>query len=347
MHGAGAADRLENLDLQNGWVVGKKIPKRHTGTGGWFSTGYEVAHNDGRRGYLKAMDFSEAFGLDPVDMPDKMKKLVDSYIFERDICIKCSTSGIKRVVHAIAHGSLGSQPDDHVDWLIFERADCDIREFIDTAGSMFDTAFAMRTLHAIAAALQQLHQAEIAHQDLKPSNVLVFAEQKSSKLGDLGRAWSNNLPAPHDNYIIPGDRGYAPPEMRAKIAAPNEARRYGYDMYLLGSMVVFLFARVHINSLIDSHLASLRGHASPTTFDEFLTYYQFAFSESLAELSPHLPGLIRDELLLAIKQLCNPDYRLRGNPVSKGVTQYSLRPFVTLFDLLRYRIETSSDANTI
>ena len=46
------------------------------------------------------------------------------------------------------------------------------------------------TMASTAAALRQLHAAQMAHQDLKPSNVLVFKAEGMSKLGDMGRAWS-------------------------------------------------------------------------------------------------------------------------------------------------------------
>ena len=49
-----------------------------------------------------------------------------------------------------------------------------------------DLVFMMGTLHHVSLGLSQLHRAEIAHQDLNPSNVLVFESGKSSKICDLG-----------------------------------------------------------------------------------------------------------------------------------------------------------------
>lgn len=54
-----------------------------------------------------------------------------------------------------------------VDYLIFELADGDVRSHLD-AMPAFDAAFLLRTLHHVATGLQQLHRAQIAHQDLNP-----------------------------------------------------------------------------------------------------------------------------------------------------------------------------------
>ena len=63
-----------------------------------------------------------------------------------------------------------------------------------------------RTLHHIAVGLQQLHGEGIAHQDLKPSNVLFF-ETFGAKLADLGCADTLKNPAssPHGHWGITGD----------------------------------------------------------------------------------------------------------------------------------------------
>src|SRR5262249_48614985 len=102
--------------------------------------------------------------------------------------------------------------------------------------------------------LRQLHSQEIAHQDLKPANVLVFAET-SSKLGDLGRASRRGAEAIHDESGFPGDRRYAPPEFQYGFIDPDwRQRRFGGDLYQLGSLAVFFFSGVHMLHLVISHL---------------------------------------------------------------------------------------------
>ena len=70
----------------------------------------------------------------------------------------------------------------------------------------------------MAVGLKQLHGIKISHQDLKPSNVLLYNEGFVSKIGDLGRSLCADIDAPHDNGInFPGDFTYAPPEYLISI----------------------------------------------------------------------------------------------------------------------------------
>jgi eukaryotic-like serine/threonine-protein kinase len=125
------ADESEGKTLPGGWEVVKKVVPRPNATGGHFSTGYLVEHKEsGRAGFLKAMDYSAAFqSPNTIDM---MKIMADTYIFERDICIRCRDDKIRRVVHAIDHGTYEGDPASpfgqflKVEYLIFERADGDM-----------------------------------------------------------------------------------------------------------------------------------------------------------------------------------------------------------------------------
>ncbi|HVA48048.1 MAG TPA: hypothetical protein VNH11_16885 [Pirellulales bacterium] len=338
------AKELEGKTLPGGWVVETLLVPRPTATGGHFSTGYHVRNvRDGREGFLKAMDYSAAFSAS--DTIDVMKHMAESYTFERDICLKCQASGISRVVHAIDHGTYEGDPGSplgkflKVEYLIFERADGDIRSYLDQQQS-FDVAFALRTLHGTAAALQQLHHAAIAHQDLKPSNVLVFAVEGRSKLGDLGRAWAKGLRAPHDDFKFAGDMGYAPFELLCGAAVDENTKRFGYDMYLLGSLVVFFFTRVHINALLIKYLDNTFEPCNPAvTFADVLPYLQAAFPKAVAEFSTHAPEAIREKLSRIVTELCDPDPALRGHPMSFRAHRYALERYVSAFDLLRFKAE--------
>ena len=106
----------------------------------------------------------------------------------------------------------------------------------------FDLAFIFRSLHNTAVGLQQLHKNGIAHQDLKPSNVLVF--DKVSKISDLGRASTQEISFRYDNLIIPGDRNYAPIEQLYNYHFCNDfEEKFAADLYLLGSLFIFFFSK--------------------------------------------------------------------------------------------------------
>ena len=344
------ADDLEGKELPRGWIVDQKVVPRPNSTGGKFSTGYFV-HNskDGRQGFLKAMDYTAAFQAP--NTIDELKIMADSYTFERDICLLCSDSGINRVVHAIDYGTfepgaaqqLG--PFGKVEYLIFERADGDIRGFLDQQ-QRFDVAFALRTLHGTAAALQQLHNAAMAHQDLKPSNILIFGPTGRSKLGDLGRAWAKGLRAPHDDMAAAGDLGYAPLELLLGEIVDEETKRFGYDMYLLGSLAVFLFTRVHMNALVVRHLDnSFRPSETFPKFSEILPYLQEAFPKALHDFSLHVPELVRIKLSHIVARLCDPDPNKRGDTDSLNGNRFSLERYVSAFDFLRSKAEIHLRSN--
>ena len=85
---------------------------------------------------------------------------------------------MSRVVTAIADGSVTVNiggTSEVVQYLIFEKADGDARSFLN-ASSAFDLAWSLRALHHVTVGLRQMHQSRMAHQDLKPSNVLLFGK---------------------------------------------------------------------------------------------------------------------------------------------------------------------------
>ena len=186
------AELLEGKTLDNGWHVDQRIDRPDSATGGHFSTSYCVSGKRGRRGFLKAMDYRKALKAD--DPARELQAMTAAFNFERDILEKCRDRQLSRVVTVLDSGQVrptNGQLSDLVEYLIFELAAGDLRSFVK-ADTMLQSAWTLRTLHQAAAALMQLHSSGIAHQDVKPSNVLVFDELQStdtnSKLADLGRA---------------------------------------------------------------------------------------------------------------------------------------------------------------
>ena len=272
--------------------------------------------------------------------------MTEAYNFERTLLEKCRSNGLSRIVRILDSGTLPPQqgdPSSVVQYMIFEFADHDIRSFIDW-NEAFHMAWALRTIHNAAAALQQLHRVRIAHQDIKPSNVLIFAD-KHSKLADLGRAFDRDRVSPHDELDCAGDMTYAPPELLYGYVPQDwRMRRFGCDMYLLGSLVVFLCAGVSMTHLLfkrldkDHHFENWGG-----TYEEVLPYLQHCFTQIIRELRSEIHGDLGDDLSEIVKQLCNPDPKLRGHPknISFGGNQFSLERYVSKFNLLAVRAEYS------
>jgi serine/threonine protein kinase len=335
------AKQLVGKQLDGGWKVLDYAVRKPTATGSCFSQGYIVEHTDGRKGFLKALDYTAAFASPSA--PDVLNAMTKAYVFERDLCKKCSH--LSRIARAIDEGYVhtnANSPFHRVDYLIFELAEGDVRAHLD-AQAVLDVIFALKTLHHIATGLEQLHRANIAHQDVKPSNVLVYAGGIGSKITDLGRAWDPENPGPHDSYPVAGDPAYAPPELACwanpgAIPPDPKMRRFGCDLYHLGSMVVFLFCRVHMNALLcanlpDPHLPGNWGGS----YQEVLPYLQAAFHVALDRFVDQLPDFLRPDLRQIVTQLCEPDPTRRGHPMNRNGNQFALERYVSQFDLLAYR----------
>jgi serine/threonine protein kinase len=223
-----------------------------------------------------------------------------------------------------------------------ECADGDIRTRLHLLGQL-ELAWKLRSLHHIATGLYQLHGQTIAHQDVKPSNILVF-DGTTSKIADLGCASIRGRDCPRDDRAFAGDPAYAPIEALYGYRDPEwSVRRQGCDLWHLGSMVVFLFTGLTMNSLVLEELpGNLRPNNWTGTFVEGLPYVVDAFDRAVDTLGRHVVDCkLRDALQEIVRQLCSPDPNLRGHPLTRGQlgNPFSLERYVSWFDLLARRAE--------
>jgi len=115
--------------------------------------------------------------------------------YERELISKCKELRMNGVIRGIDYGELDiDEKNNPLFYLILELADSDLRKQTEI-NNRLDLAFLMRTLHCTAVGLKQLHWAGIAHQGIKPSNILVF-DNGESKISDLGHAWAKGAPRP-------------------------------------------------------------------------------------------------------------------------------------------------------
>jgi serine/threonine protein kinase len=343
---ANPAQNLAGEDLGNGWKVIRKVDPGVQATGGHFSVGYIVSNATGREAFMKALDFSAAFQAQ--DVSRALQDMTSAYNFERDLLNKCRNRKMNRVVTPLADGNINVKgnvgPNNTVCYLIFELAEGDIRKHRQQM-KQFDLAWCLRSLHNTAVGLSQLHKSGIAHQDLKPSNVLVFGPE-GARVTDLGRASDVEVPFKYDALQCPGDMGYVPPEQMYGFRISDDfERRRAADMYLFGSLFFFFFCDVSATQAIDAKLKrQISMNLSNTSFDADLPYIRKAFNECLDDLRAStqlLAVVLTDDIVEIVSQLCDPDPRKRGErkrPVSI-VSPFNLERYVSHLNLLAKKAE--------
>jgi len=338
------AYQLLGLTLADDWKVVEQIQRAATATGGCFSVGYFVEKSDGRRGFLKALDFSLA--LQSPDPVAALNPLLDAFEYERNMLNICRARRMSKVATAITDGVVdvpGGGLLSRVSYLIFERADRDSRAHL-AAAAQFDAAWRLRSLHHIATALKQLHAQNIAHQDVKPSNVLVFGD--TSKIADLGRASQMGIIAPHDGEPFAGDPQYTPIEVCYGHVDPEWRRqRLGADLYLFGSLIHFFFAQV---AMTPATLALLAPPHWPIhwgdSYAAVLPYVRNAFDNACSDFQIVAQQFVKNdaaELTTLLRYLCEPDPALRGHPLNRrnAATQFSVERFISRLDVLAGKAE--------
>ncbi|MGF7000970.1 protein kinase domain-containing protein [Paraburkholderia sp. GAS32] len=292
-----------------GWLVGERAAFAADHTGGYFSDCYFV-ERDGRKAFLKALDI-EKFDI------SQITSLIAGFQYESDLLGICKEKRLGRIVEVLESDRLERDPNApavlrYVPFLVFELAEGDIRSTVDVSQPVTDQ-WRFFVLHQTTLGLRQLHGQAIAHQDLKPSNVLRFKNGKL-KLGDLGRSSLQGRAAPHDACVVPGALNYAPFEQRyGHVPADWVERRLSTDVFHLGCLVVFAFTNVCFADFVMQRLAApYRAGNWGAPYAEVMPHVQAAMTAALVDLSADFPERFRSELMAIVQDLCCPDPSLRG-----------------------------------
>lgn len=340
------AHNLVGLTLNGKWLVKEKLERGSAGSGSFFSVGY-IAEKDGKDYFLKAYNLANFFAISNAgSIVDTLSEMTTAYKYERDLSDHCKNKHVTKIAFVQDYGeeSLQGYPYGVVPYLIFELAEGDIRKTLSYSQSL-DYAWRFKSLHDIAVGIKQLHHIKVSHQDLKPSNILVFNEE--SKLGDLGRSICEDIVGPYKKLPYTGDKNYAPPEIIYEYFDTNlQKRAYGLDCYMLGSLIVYYFMGISMNALLIQYIPK---QFAPENWkgDDYETltiYIKNAFQNALTEFSKNIEKEeYKEDILFLVKNLCNPVLEERGHPksiLSKTEKNHNLQRFISRLDLLRYKSAT-------
>lgn len=333
------AARLAGTNLDSGWHLQSRLERLDGQTGSAFSVGYLAVNGNGEIAFLKALDFSRA--LEEEDLFAALEKAIDEYRFEETLLSLCADRRMSKVVRTLDSGfikvdnsSLGRVP-----YILFEPAEGDLRKAIVSYHEI-SLAWAVSLLHETAVGLQQLHFAQIAHQDLKPSNILTFSGAKAFKISDLGCASRKGYLSPRDSQRVAGGWSVTAPELQyGELNEDWLIRRVACDLYSLGSLAVFLFSGASMNAVVRRFIPDGKDPMSwRGTYREVFPFVRNAYDEAFASIIDCFGDGQGSAIFNIVRELCEPDPYLRGNPGCKSnIDKYAVQKYVSRLGNIKAR----------
>lgn len=327
------AQLLEGVTLPSGWLLVERLKHLPGSSGSNFCTGYRAQRTvDGKRetAFVKAMDLARAFAA--ADPFAEAFKLTAESEFERRALEHCKQRRHSRLIQLISWEYTNQDPAfsplNQVLCLIMEIGEGDIRKQLTRTGAL-PTSAILHVLEDTALGLAQLHRSGIAHQDVKPSNVISMtdmsnAEKNLFKVSDLGRVVRKGIVGPYDADHWPGDTNYQPPERWYGFVPPQwPDAREASDAYMLGSLVCFLFCGVPLQPMLAKKIPPAMFPGAWTGgYNESLVQVLRSqqFSILATSVAPTIGEVVRDGVIDIIKELVEPDPLKRGDKRARAQT---------------------------
>lgn len=316
------AATLTGQTLPSGWKLVQQLSKSPGGSGSNFCVGY-IAEHDGRKAFVKAIDFVKA--LNAVDPIAELAKLTSLATFEREAMELCKAQNLSRLIRLFSFEYVNLDPTknplNQVYCLIMEIGAGDLRKQLSHVG-VFSCSTVFGILADVALGMSQLHRHGVAHQDVKPSNVISMTDLSVPKdvlfkVGDLGRVVRKDRTGPYDGMEWPGDGHYAPPERWYGLVPTQWTdARESSDAYMLGSLVFFLLTGTPLQPLLLNRLTPIMmpgtwsgGYTEPL----ILVLRSLQLSIISDVLVPKVPLSLKDPLVAVMKDLIDPDPFKRGD----------------------------------
>jgi eukaryotic-like serine/threonine-protein kinase len=337
-------DQLLGRTIRDGWKIVERLDKKEGDSGGTFGTGYLAKRGEDELAFVKAIDFMSS--MQDENIAATLLRVTQEFEFERQVMEFCTSRGMTKVLRFYGHDQVSADTSANplmmVSCLIMEAGDKDLRRLVNTngAGSAATCAWNLFILSDVALAVSQLHAGNIAHHDIKPSNVIAtktngdghpqekapspegqICARQEVKIGDLGRVLRRDKAGPYDGLGFAGDQRYQPLEaFYGHIPSDWVDSREAADAYMVGSLIVYLFTGVSLQDLIARYIPqqffpdTWRGQYDET----LLTVLIDATSRVLHEhLRPAVPAQHVDEILAIARSLTHPDPKRRGDPKAR------------------------------
>lgn len=325
---------LEGLKTDSGWTIERRLSEKLQ-SGGNHCVRYSATSSEGKSGFLKAMDFSRARNVDDVN------NLSAAYIFEREVLERCKNRNMSKVVIALDHGeiSVPGFPEgigSTVYYIIFEVADeGDFRQkHLDSFNNSVQALFSrFKALHHVCLGLEQLHGAGLAHEDIKPSNILCF-EGGIAKVSDLGQVTDYHGRSPFSGADFTGDPHYIPINLRCGDALSEFEDRFATDLYMAGSMAYHIVEQIQITTVLMDEILQIAPHFWTLPYLERLPYMITAYNAVIQRFGESIEIRLGADLAESISnmvyEMCYPDPKQRGNKkFAKKFSRYSMRRYVS------------------
>lgn len=333
------AAQLVGMNLPGGWQVKRQIHPDETQTSETFSLLYVVESESQGIAFLKAMDLESPFEGDAVISPLLVTLL--NFEHERNLLEMCARQS--RVIDLLDSGDVHTDPENKYAvayYLIFEWADDSVTTYMRNQEES-NVGQLLQLMHQVTVALQQVHGKNIAHLDIKPSNIMVI-NPKGAKLADLGRSIQRDMPSSFDNKLCVGDLRFSPLELMYSNFRPDwNIHRIGCDFYMLGNILYFLIMHQSITISLLNKLRQLNPAFYPPnqeiSYETVSPHIAEVFPDVIQELRIKAHSLRVPEIANIVSQLCDPNPANRGLPMNRGTNRYTLRRFVTKFNLLYTR----------
>jgi serine/threonine protein kinase len=335
----GPAERLLGLILGERWIINERISRDAGDTGQSRSACYRAVSREGLPAFVKAFDFRQD---DRSGDTDRLERNVREFNHERKVHEYCNK--LSRVTRIHDSGSV-LVDDEVVHYIVCECANHSFRSGQPPGDEAVPAHERLYALRKIASAICQLHAAGVAHQDVKPSNAVCFANDVV-KITDLGSSSCLHLPAPpHDEDPIVGQPNYAPYELLYPNAGTTtwQRRRFGCDSFLLGNLIFTSFVGASLTIAVLHGLEErIRPDKCACTYEEILpdiaTVHYGLVPAILREL---VPEAIADDLICLVMDLTHPDPARRGltHDTRSGDRQFDLHRCVSLLNTMARRAE--------